>query len=98
MDNPKKAKRIAETAALRRKVAELEAQLASSYHFASATLDSAGDKMQGGAVILRLTALGGRELIFPVAIKNGLSAESIAALRADIARSYDYAVELAPKR
>lgn len=93
---PSKAK--AEAAVLRRKVAELEAQLASSYHFASVTLNDAADKMQGGAVILRLTALGGKELIVPVAIKNGLSAESIAALRADIARSYDHAIELAPKR
>lgn len=96
MKKPSKAK--ADNVILRRKVAELEAQLASSYHFASATLDSAADKMQGGAVILRLTALGGRELIVPVAIKNGLSAESIAALRADISRSYDAAIELAPKR
>lgn len=93
---PSKAK--AEAAVLRRKVAELEAQLSSSYHFASVTLNDAADKMQGGAVILRLTALGGRELIVPVAIKNGLSAESVAALRADIARSYDHAIELAPKR
>lgn len=85
-------------AVLQRKIAELEAQLASSYHFASQTLNDAADKMQGGAVILRLTALGGKELIVPVAIKNGLSAESIAALRADIARSWDYATELPPKR
>ena len=93
---PSKAK--AENTILRRKVAELEAQLASSYHFASMTLSDAADKMQGGAVILRLTALGGKELITPVAIKNGLSQESVAALRADIARSWDYALELAPKR
>lgn len=96
MNKPSKAK--AENAILRRKVAELEAQLASSYHFASATLDSAGDRNQGGAVIVRLTALGGKELIVPVAIKNGLSQATLAALRADIARSWDNAIELAPKR
>ena len=94
----KVSKAKAENAILRRKVAELEAQLVSSYHFASVTLDGAGDKNQGGAVIVRLTALGGRDLIVPVAIRNGLSQATLDALRADIARSWDSAIELAPKR
>jgi len=81
---------------LARKLKEMEAQLASTYHFASVTLDNAGDRGQGGAVIVTLTALGGKELIVPVAIKNGLSAETIAALRKDIARSYAEAVEFKP--
>src|SRR5690554_1290381 len=82
---------------LRRKVKELEAQLASSYHFASATLDKAGGLL-GSAVVVELTALGGLKLIPPIAIRSGLSPDTIAALRKDIARSYDEAVEFKPVR
>lgn len=94
--NPQKKKGPTK-AELARKVKELEAQLASSYHFASATLDKAeSPALMASAVIVELTALGGRELIHPVAIRGGLSPETIAALRKDIARSYDEAVEFKP--
>ena len=82
-------------AELARKVKELEAQLTHRYHFASATLAKAGG-LAGSAVILELTALGGREVIPPVAIRGGLSSETIAAIRADIARSYDESIEFKP--
>lgn len=82
---------------LQRKVIELEAQLACTYHFASATLDKAGDALTASGCLVRLHALGGRELIPPVLIRDGLSAETIAALRADIVRSYAGAVALRPK-
>lgn len=93
------AKRKTETRAdLQRKVTELTAQLASTYHFASATLDKAGtDRMMASGVLLQLHALGGRELICPVVIRDGLSADTIAALHRDIARSYAGAVEFKPK-
>lgn len=80
---------------LRRKCKELEAHLTSTYHFASATLDKAGN-LVGSAVIVELTALGGRQLINPVAIRGGLSQDTLDALRRDIARSYDEAVEFKP--
>lgn len=83
-------------ATLERKVVELTAQLASSYHFASATLPKAKDLM-GSGVLVQLTALGGKELIIPVVIPNGLSEATIEALMADIRRSYNYATELKPK-
>lgn len=83
-------------AELRRKVSELESQLAMSYHFADAELHKAGALMGSGCVIT-LTALGGRELIKPVMILDGLSPATIAALRADIVRSWERATELKPK-
>jgi len=83
---------------LRRKVMELTAQLASSYHFASVTLHKAGDSLTASGALLQLHALGGRELICPVVIRDGLSADTIAALQRDIARSYTSATELKPKK
>ncbi|WOF44332.1 hypothetical protein KNJ79_05215 [Sphingopyxis indica] len=84
-------------AELTRKLKEMEAQLASSYHFASATLEKAGN-LAASAVVVELTALGGRQLINPVAIRGGLSPETITALRKDIARSWDETTELKPIR
>lgn len=85
-------------AALHRKIKELEAQMSHSYHFAAATLDKAGPGAgSGSSLIVTLTWLGGREAIVPVAIRGGLSPDTIAALRRDIVRSYEEAVELKPK-
>ena len=83
---------------LLRQVAELNAQLASAYHFAAATLDKAGqDRMMASGVLLQMTALGGRELIVPVVIRDGFSADTLAAIRRDIVRSYESAVALRPR-
>lgn len=81
---------------LHRKVRELEAQLAHAYHFADAYLDKAGNLM-GSGVLLRLDALGGKEIIPPVMIKDGLSPAIIAAIRADLVRSYELAIAFKPK-
>lgn len=82
---------------LERKVRELEAQLAHQYHFASRTIDKAGIKsLTGSGVIISLVTLGGREIIEPVCIRDGLSPETIAALKADFARSYDIATMFKP--
>jgi hypothetical protein len=82
---------------LQREVKELTAQLAATYHFASAQLPKAGDALMASGALLQLHALGGRELICPVVIRDGLSADTIAALQRDIARSYDLAVMFKPK-
>ena len=80
-----------------RKVKELEAQLAHQYHFATRTIDKAGARhCTGSAVILELTFLGGIKVIEPVAIKDGLSEETIAAIKADLKRSYERTVEFKP--
>lgn len=82
---------------LQRKVKELEAQLVHQYHFASLGVEKADmRRTMGSAVILELTYLGGRKVIEPVAIKDGLSDETIAAIKADLKRSYERAVEFKP--
>lgn len=79
---------------LQRQVKELHAQLVHQYHFASFYLDKASiSKTFGSAVILELTFLGGHKVMEPVAIKDGLSDETIAAIKADLKRSYDRTVE-----
>jgi hypothetical protein len=76
-----------------RQILDLESQLAHRYHFAATSIDKAGTKhMMSSGVLLQLTANGGRELINPVMIKDGLSDETIAAIKADLKRSYDLAV------
>lgn len=82
---------------LRQKILELEAQLVHRYHFAARTIDKAGTKsLIGSGVIISLVALGGREIIEPVCIRDGLSDETIAAIKADIARSYEIATMFKP--
>lgn len=90
-----KAQRIAE---LERKLMEAEAQQIHRYHFASCELEKFGiNKMMGSGVILELSALGGKAVLTPVMISDGLSAETIAALKADLVRSYNKMVEFKPK-
>lgn len=49
------------------------------------------------AAILTITGLGGRVIVAPVAIRDGLSAATIAAIKADLQRSYDLATLMQPK-
>ena len=89
-----KAQRIAE---LEQKLEEAEAYLIYRHHFASKALDRfSTDKLMGSGVVLSLTLIGGKELFEPVMICNGLSKETIAALKADLVRSFNYATEMKP--
>lgn len=82
---------------LERKVRELEAQLIYRCPFASQSVDKAGvQHLTGSGVIISLTVLGGREIFEPVLIRDGLSAETIVALKADFARSYELATMFQP--
>lgn len=82
---------------LRLRLKHMEAQLAHAYHFADAYLKKAGtDRMMASGVVLELTANNGEAIIPPVMIKNGLSEATIAAIRADLARSYELAIEFRP--
>jgi hypothetical protein len=77
---------------LEQKVRELEAQLVHRCYFASQAIEKAGTKyLSGSGVIISFAALGGREITEPVCIRDGLSAETIAALKSDFARSYEIA-------
>lgn len=90
-----KAQRIAE---LERKLREAEAGQAHVYHFASQTIDKASTNfLMGSGVIITLTVLGGRKIFDPVMIRNGLSKETVEALKADFLRSYESAVQFKPK-
>lgn len=83
---------------LRRKITELESQLAHVYFFADVGLDKAGQKhFMASGIVMTLTGLGGREIIPPVCIKDGLSQETIDAIRADLRRSYDLSIIHVPR-
>jgi hypothetical protein len=77
-------------AELRRKVFELETQIASRCKAALREIPQFESNVFGSGVILQLTVLGGRALP-PVCIRDGLSRESVIALSADIERSYGIA-------
>lgn len=82
---------------LEQQITDLTSQLAHVYHFADAAIHRASIKhMMGSGVVLQLTANGGKEIINPVMIKDGLSDETIAAIKADLLRSYDLAVMFKP--
>lgn len=94
---PKQTK-VARIAELERKLGEALAGQAHIYHFADRAIDKAStDHLMASGVVLTLTALGGRVICPPVLIQDGLSPETIAALKADFSRSYDLAVMCKPK-
>ena len=79
-----KEQKIAE---LERKLQEALAGQASVYHFAEAGLSKAStNHLTGSGVVITLTVLGGRELMRPTLILDGLSDDLIKALKADFAR------------
>jgi hypothetical protein len=82
---------------LARQNLELKAQLAGSYAAASREIEKAGDTLTGSGVLIQLTALGGREIINPVVIRDGLSAGTVAAIKKDLLRSYNLATISKPK-
>jgi hypothetical protein len=82
---------------LTREVLELKAQLASAYHFAAKTLGQASTaKLMASGVLVQLTGIGGKELVVPFMVKDGLSEETIEALHSDITKSYDMSVMFKP--
>jgi hypothetical protein len=86
---PEKSKRIAD---LERQLREALAGQSHVYHFADHGLDKASTKhLMGSGMVITLTVLGGRELIQPTMLRDGMSDELIAALRADFRRSYELA-------
>jgi hypothetical protein len=93
-----KINKDARIATLERQAKENLSGQVHNYHFADSALNKAGtDSLIGSGVILELTVLGGRKICSPVLIRDGLSAELIAALRADLVRSYELATMYKPK-
>jgi len=83
---------------LQQQLIAARAQQTHNYHFASYALDKMTTKrFMGSGLIITIKALNGEELIKPVCIKDGLSDATIAALQADLARSYALAVAFKPR-
>lgn len=90
-----KTERISE---LERKLREAIAGHASALHFACSGLDKAStDYLAASGVVLTLTVLGGRKICEPVLIRDGLSKETISALKGDLVRSFEVATLFKPK-
>lgn len=90
-----KADRIAK---LTRERDEALAGQVHTYHYASYALNKLStDHLAASGLILSITVLGGREPFDPVMIRDGLSKETIAALKADLVRSYNLAIALKPE-
>ena len=91
----KKTDRIAK---LTRERDEALAGQVHTYHYASHALNKLStDHLAASGVILSITMLGGREPFDPVLIRDGLSKETIAALKADLVRSYNLAIAFKPE-
>lgn len=92
------AKRTTPTRAeLERRITDTESQLIHRLADAADALDGAGDRLMASAAVLSITALGGRVIVDPVAISDGLSADTIAAIRADLARTFEKRTARRPK-
>lgn len=79
-------------AQIEREIIELKAQLASQYHFAHESINKCSvNHLTGSGVLLQLSSLGGNELVNPIVIRDGLSVETITAIKNDLKRSYDLA-------
>lgn len=79
-------------------VMELHAQLIHVYYFAQKEVEKLKiENLMGSGVLLQFSFLGGKQAITPVVIKDGLSQNTIAAIQADLKRSYDALIEFKPK-
>ena len=77
---------------------DTKAQLAHNLHFSNATISRASvDRCLGSAVILEISTLGGKKIIEPTAIRDGLSNETIEAIKKDLARSWGEILNLPVK-
>lgn len=97
MNTPEKKTKSQRIAELERKLFVAQASQVYRHHFASKALDKLNtDKFMGSGLIVTVTYTSGEQAFEPVMIKNGLSKETIAALKADLARSFNYATEMKP--
>ena len=83
---------------LENKLRSAEAYQVHKLHFASYALEKVStDRMRGSGVIISITALSGKPIVDPTVVSGGLSPETIAALQADMRRSFEERTELKPK-
>lgn len=74
---------------LEQRIKDLEAQLPSTHRAAKDSIDKAGKDLFASAAVITISALGGRIIVPPVAIADGLSKETIDSIKRDIQRSLD---------
>lgn len=84
-----------EIATLERKLFEAKAQYASTLGAAFDAIPKAIEFM-GSGVVLEISAIGGKSVIPAVMIRDGLSAATVKAIQADIARSFELATLVNP--
>ena len=83
---------------LERKLKEALAGQAHVYHFAELEIEKMSvDHLLGSGIILSMQVLGGRKIVESVLIRDGLSKETITAIKADLKRSYELAIMFKPK-
>lgn len=82
---------------LENKLFASEASQLHNLHFASTDIQRThNSKMQGSGVILSIKALNGADIVRPTMIANGLSQETILAIKADLQKAYEYTIALKP--
>lgn len=83
------AKQISRTAKLARDLAQYRAfDILTLAHAHKAVSGLSSKKYMASGLILQITDLSGNVVLGPVAISNGLSPETIAAIQADIAATH----------
>ena len=75
------------------KLAEALASSPTRYNIVYGNLKNANiDKLMGSGVLITVQGIGGKHIIDPVLIRDGLSSETVEAIKNDIKRSYDLSV------
>lgn len=95
MKAPKKIILQERIATLERRLFEARAQYAATLGAAFDAMPKAADFHASG-VIVQVTALGGKEVIPPVMVRDGLSQATVKALQDDICRSFALATMVNP--
>lgn len=88
MTTTQKRKPLPTHAQLARQLLEANASRPLRYKLAHKDLEKAGEALFASGVVVHLTKLGGADAVAPFLIVDGLSPATIAALRADIVRSW----------
>lgn len=72
---------------LKRKILELESQTILNLNHAAKNISKAGEPLFASACIVQISALGGREILPAFCIYDGLSPDTIEAIKQDIIRT-----------
>lgn len=83
-------------ATLERKLFEARAQYASTMGAAFDAIPKAASDFMASGVILEITAIGGKVVIPPVMIRDGLSNATVTAIQNDLRRSFELATMVNP--